>query len=148
MNRSDYLGEAITHRMNEIRDAAKVKPDSIHRDRDGYAKYLSGCSLDIEIDDQYGEARNNYLATCLASDSERTGEMFRDNESLKEVNLEYYLGKNDRVRGVVSREYESDDGEPVHNHLLVEHTHDNPHLEGVRRLASAYARVTFVDQVD
>ena len=148
MNRNDYVGDAIVRRMNEIRELAQVKPDSIHRGKESYSKYLQGCSLDIETDEKYGDARNDYLATCLASDAERSGEMFRDNEALKEVNIDYYLGKHDRVRGVVSREYEGDDGETVYNHLLVEHTHDNPHLEGVRRMASAYAKATFVDQAD
>ena len=148
MNRNVYLTDTIVSRMNDIREQAVVREDRVSRGRDAYSTYLSGRELDIETDDKYADARNDYLATCLASDSERACEMFRDKEELREVNLDYYLGKHDRVRGVVSREYEDDDGETVHSHLLVEHTHDNPHLEGVKRMASAYARVTFVDQND
>lgn len=148
MNRNDYLTDTIVSRMNDIRNSANVRDDRISRGRDEYAGYLASRDMDIETDDRYADARNDYLATCLASDSERACEMFRDNEDLREVNLDYYLGKHDRVRSVVSRDYEDEDGETVHSHLLVEHTHDNPHLEGVKRLAAAYARVTFVDQND
>ena len=148
MNRNDYLTDTIVSRMNDIRNSANVRDDRISRGRDEYAGYLAGRDMDIETDDRYADARNDYLATCLASDSERACEMFRDNEDLREVNLDYYLGKHDRARAVISREYEDEEGETIYNHLLIEHTRDNPHLEGCKRLASAYARVTYIDQED
>lgn len=148
MNRNDYLNDAIVSRMNEVRETGAVSEDRVSRNREAYSTYLAGLNLDIDTDDRYADARNDYLATCLAIDSERSCEMFRDKEELREVNLDYYLGKHDRVRAVISREYDDDEGETVYNHLLVEHTHDNPHLEGVKRLAAAYARVTYVDQND
>ena len=148
MNRSDYLTDTIVSRMNVIRERAQVREDRISRGREGYSEYLNERGLDIDTDDRYADVRNEYLATCIASDSERSAEMFRDNENLKEVSVDYYLGKHDRARAVISREYEDEEGETIYNHLLIEHTHDNPHLEGCKRLAAAYARVTYVDQED
>ena len=146
MNRYDYLTDAIVSRMASLREKASAKEDSITRGRDQYTEYLVERGLDINTDDEYADARNEYLASCLAVDAELSAEMFRDKEELKDINLKYYLGKHDRVQAVVSREYEDEEGDTIYNHLLVEHTHDNPHLEGVRRLATAYANVTYVEQ--
>ena len=148
MNRSDYLTQIVAQSVSRLRESGTVRDDRISRGRDDYAGYLKEQGLDIETDDKYADTRNDYLAGCLAADSERSAEMFRDNEDLKEVNVDVYLGKHDRVRAVISRDYEDEEGETIHNHLLVEHSHDNNHLEGVRRMATAYARVTYVDQED
>lgn len=148
MNRSDYLSPAIIAQMNAVRDRANVEPDRITRGIDGYNAYLKDLGLDPEVDDQYSEARGNYVATSLASDAERSAEMFRDNEDLKEVHLDYQIGRHERVRTIVSREYENDEGDTENCHMLIEHNRTNTHIEGIQRMAHAYAKITFVDQED
>ncbi len=146
MNRSDYLIEAVIEGLKNVRERGSYKEDNDSYKEDAWRASLADNNLNEEEGNRWDEHRNGYLAACLANSAERSAEGFRDNPNLKERTADIYLGKHDRAKAVFSREYENDEDEIIHNHVLVEHTRDNNHLEGVQRMASAYFSFTNSEQ--
>ena len=145
MNRSDYLAEEVINKLRNIRERGNY---SEARDVYNEENFNASCAengLDIAEGNRWDEHKNGYLAACIANSAERSGDRFRDNSDLVERNVEVYLGKYDRATAVISREYEDDEGEIIHNHVLIDHQHTNPHLEGVQRMSSAYFNFTNSD---
>lgn len=138
MNRNDYLADAVINTLRSIREQGTYKED---RDVYNESVWDASCAengLDQAEGNRWDEHKNSFLAACIANSTERSGDGFRDNSELRERTVEVYLGKHDRATAVISRDYEDDEGETIHNHVLVEHQHTNNHLEGVQRMASAY----------
>lgn len=142
MNRSDYIQEAVSKALKLAREEAISKEDHDEYNEALWRKSLQENDLDEEMGNQWDEHRRSYLAGCLASSAEISGDRFQNNLDLKERNADIYLGRHDRVRAVFSREYVDEDDETVNNHMLIEHTSDNNHLEGVQRMATAYFSFT------
>lgn len=144
MNRNDYLSESVLATLNSIRNRAhnSHSEDRDVYDEDDWRQSLSSHGLDEEEGNRWDEHRNAYLAGCLANSAERSGDRFSENSELLERNVDIYLGRHDRASAVFSREYEDDEGEVIHNHVLIDHMRDNNHLEGVQRMATAYFNFT------
>ena len=138
MNRNDYLVDAVVATLRSIREQAQHSEDRDVYDENNWRASLAEHGLDEAEGDRWDEHRNSYMAGCLANSAEYSGDRFNENRDLLERNVEIYLGKHDRVSAVFSREYDDEDGETIHNHMLIDHKHDNNHLEGVTRMASAY----------
>ena len=145
MNRNDYLSDIIIETMKNVTEGVKRTEDKDVFDEGPWKKSLEDNGLDEEAGNRWDEHRNGYLASCLASSSEYTGDRFRENPDLVERSVSIYLGKHDRATAIISREYEDDDGEVINSHILIDHQHDNNHLEGVQRMATAYFSFTNSD---
>lgn len=138
MNRNDYLTDIIIETIKLVAPMVKVKEDQDDYGIDAWQASIKARDLDEEAGNRWDDHRNEYLASCLANSSEHTGDHFRDNPELRERSVNIYLGKHDRAKAIFSREYEDDEGETINSHILVDHVHDNNHLEGVQRMATAY----------
>lgn len=148
MNRNDFLVDAVIGTLRNIRERAQHSEDRDVYDESNWRASLAEHGLDEEEGNRWDEHRNSYLAGCLANSSEYSGDRFNQNSELLERSVDIYLGRHDRVQAVFSREYEDDEGETIRNHILIDHKHDNNHLEGVQRMASAYFDFTNVTAED
>lgn len=142
MNRSDYLIENVIEALKNVRERGTYTEDADKYGEDAWRASLQDSNLNEEEGNRWDEHRNSYLAACIANSSERSADAFRDNVDLRERNVDIYLGRHDRGRAVISREYENEDDDVVNNHVLIEHIRDNNHLEGVQRMATAYFTFT------
>ena len=142
MNRSDYLSDIIIETMKKVTSTAHSQEDKDEYDEASWDRSLEDNALDKEVGNRWDDHRNEYLAACLANASERSGDRFANNPDLIERKVSVYLGKHDRANAIISREYEDDDGETINGHILIDHQHDNNHLEGVQRMSSAYFSFT------
>lgn len=138
MNSSDYIKEAVSKALRGVKESVLSKDDHDEYNENAWKKSLLENDLNEEDCNRYDEHRNSYLAGCLAHSAEVSADKFRSNPDLRERNVEIYLGRHDRASAVISREYEDDEGETINNHILIDHTRDNSHLEGVQRMSTAY----------
>lgn len=138
-NRNDFLVQSIIDRVEAISGTAKERDNSVSYDEDAYNASLTRNGLDAETSSRYKQHDEEYLAAALTDATERSHRKFADDENLQEVTASVWLGSRERVRAVISRGYTDNNGENVYNHVLAEHQRDNPHLEGVQRLASSFA---------
>lgn len=138
MNRNDYLVDSVVGTLRAIRERAQHSEDRDVYDESNWRASLAEHGLDEEEGNRWDNHRNEYLAGCLADAAEYSGDRFSENRELLERTVDVYLGKHDRVTAVISRGYEDEEGETINNHILIDHKHDNSHLEGVQRMATAY----------
>lgn len=148
MDRNDYLVANVVAAMSTMKPARRRGEDTLVRTDDDLAEHFEQDGKNIDTYNEYVESANSYLAAAIAKDGEEVSSMFTDNEDLKEVNIEYQLGKHTRVRGIVSREYEDDNGDTIHNHLILEESRENSHIDGVRNMLTAFAAATFATNTE
>ena len=144
-NRSEYLIANIIDRIAAISETAKERDNNISYDDEAYHSSLRRHGLDPVVSSQYKEHDEEYLAAVAVDATERSHRKFNEDEALQEVHASVYLGPRERVRMAISRNYIDGNGENIYNHVLAEHQRDNPHLEGVQRLASSFAKSTSND---
>lgn len=137
----DYLVSDIIKRIKEVSADATEKDNNINYDENSYNNSLTRSGLDPVIGERYKQHDEEYIAAALADSTERSHRKFEEDENLQEVNVGVYLGKGERIRAVISRQYNDNNGDSIYNHVLAEHQRDNKHLEGVQRLASSFAKM-------
>ena len=100
MNRNDYLSDIIIETMKNVTEGAKRTEDKDVFDEGPWKQSLEDNDLDEEAGNRWDEHRNGYLASCLASSSEYTGDRFANNPDLIERKVSVYVGKHDRAFAV------------------------------------------------
>lgn len=138
MNSSDYILEVVSSALRRSKESVVTKEDNDSYSEAAWKQSLHENDLDEEQGNKWDDHRNTYLAGCLAASAEISADSFRNNPNLRERNVDIYLGNHDRATAVISREYDDEDGETINNHILIDHSRNNSHLEGVQRMSTAY----------